>query len=66
MSRTKEFYFKEINEIENLNDFIDEEYFYELWKNQMEEDEFIEKYYEENKERLEGERIFTLTNTYPF
>jgi len=66
MSRTKEFYFNEINEIENLNDFIDEEYFYELWKNQMEENEFIEEYYKENKERLEGERIFALTNTYPF
>lgn len=66
MSRIKEFYFEELNKIENLNDFIDEEYFYELWIKQREEDEFIEKYYEENKERIEAEKIFSLTNTYPF
>jgi hypothetical protein len=65
MSRIKEFYFNEINQIETDN-MIDEEYLYEVWKKQMEENEFIEKYYEENKERFECEKIFSLTNTYPF
>jgi len=66
MSKTKHFYFNEINQIEIPDNMIDEEYFYEIWKNQIEENKFIEKYYEENKERIEAERIFSLTNTYPF
>jgi len=61
MSRIKEFYFEEINCINETNNMIDEKY-----QQLMVEDEFIEKYFEENKERIEAERIFSLTNTYPF
>jgi len=66
MSKTKEHYFNEFFDMEEIRDMIDDEYFYDLWKKQSEEDEFIEKYYEENKERIESEKIFSLTNTYPF
>jgi len=61
MSRIKEFYFEEINCINEIDNMIDEKY-----QQLMVEDEFIEKYFEENKERFEAERIFSLTNTYPF
>jgi len=61
MSRIKEFYFEEINRINEIDNMIDEKY-----QQLMVEDEFIEKYFEENKERFEAERIFSLTNTYPF
>jgi len=61
MSRIKEFYFEEINCINEIDNMIDEKY-----QQLMGEDEFIEKYFEENKERFETERIFSLTNTYPF
>lgn len=66
MSRIKEFYFEEINRINETDNMIDEEYMYQLWLEKIQEDEFIEQYYEENKERIEAERIFNLTNTYPF
>ena len=66
MSRIKEFYFEEINRINEIDNMIDEEYMYQLWLEKNQEDEFIEQYYEENKERIEAERIFSLTNTYPF
>ena len=42
------------------------DYQYEFWCRQKEEDEFIQKYYEDNKDIMEGQRIFDLTNTYPF
>jgi len=66
MSRIKEFYFEEINRINEIDNMIDEEYMYQLWLEKIQEDEFIEQYYEDNKERIEAERIFSLTNTYPF
>lgn len=66
MSRIKEFYFEEINRINETDNMIDEEYMYQLWLEKTQEDKFIEQYYEENKERIEAERIFSLTNTYPF
>ena len=66
MSRIKEFYFEEINRINEIDNMIDEEYMYQLWLEKTQEDEFIEQYYEENKERFEVEKIFSLTNTYPF
>jgi len=66
MSRIKEFYFEEINRINETDNMIDEEYMYQLWLEKIQEDEFIEQYYEDNKERIEAERIFSLTNTYPF
>lgn len=66
MSRIKEFYFEEINLINEIDNMIDEEYMYQIWLEKNQEDEFIEKYYEENKGRFEAERIFSLTNTYPF
>lgn len=66
MSRIKEFYFEEINRINEIDNMIDEEYMYQLWLEKTQEDKFIEQYYEDNKERIEAERIFSLTNTYPF
>lgn len=66
MSRIKEFYFEEINRINEIDNMVDEEYMYQLWLEKIQEDEFIEQYYEDNKERIEAERIFSLTNTYPF
>jgi hypothetical protein len=61
MSRIKEFYFEEINRINETDNMIDEKY-----QQLMVEDEFFENYFEKNKERFEAERIFNLTNTYPF
>lgn len=66
MSRIKEFYFEEINRINEIDDMVDEEYMYQLWLGKIEEDKFLEIYFEENKERFESEKIFGLTNTYPF
>ena len=45
---------------------VDDEYMYQLWLGEIEEDKFLEIYFEENKERFESEKIFGLTNTYPF
>jgi hypothetical protein len=61
MSRIKEFYFEEINRINETDNMIDEKY-----QQLMVEDGFFENYFEKNKERFEAERIFNLTNTYPF
>jgi hypothetical protein len=61
MSRIKEFYFEEINRINETDNMIDEKY-----QQLMVEDEFFENYFEKNKEGFEAERIFNLTNTYPF
>lgn len=66
MSKIKEFYFEEINRINEIDDMVDEEYMYQLWLGEIEEDKFLEIYFEENKERFESEKIFGLTNTYPF
>jgi hypothetical protein len=66
MSKIKEFYFEEINRINEIDDMVDEEYMYQLWLGKIEEDKFLEIYFEENKERFESEKIFGLTNTYPF
>jgi len=63
MSKIKEYYFEEINQ---LGKVCDMDYQYEFWCKQKEEDEFIQKYYEDNKDIIEGEKIFNLTNTYPF
>jgi hypothetical protein len=64
MSRVKEFYFDEINKINEKDDF---DYQYELWiSEQKNEDENILNFIEKNKEQIEGEKIFNLTNTYPF
>ena len=57
MSKIKEYYFNEINH-------LNEEYENQLLE--VSDNEFFENYFEENKERFEAERIFNLTNTYPF
>lgn len=66
MSRIKEFYFEEINRINETDNMVDEEYMHQLWLEKIEEYEFLETYFEENKERFESEKTFNLTNTYPF
>ena len=68
MSKTKEFYFNEINHI-NEDDILDDQYREWLEQQKIEDEtisDFYEKFYEENKEEIEGERIFRLTNKYPF
>lgn len=60
MSRIKEQFIDEINRVNE-----DYDYQYTEWLKQQ-EDKAIVDFYEENKERFEGERIFSLTNTYPF
>lgn len=63
MSRTKEFYFNEINHLDD--GILDIEY--QEWLDQQKiEDEVILDFYEKNKEQIEGEKIFNLTHTYPF
>jgi len=65
MSRIKEHYFEEINQINEIGDMVDAEYLYQIWMEKVERDESIEKFIIENEERAEAERIFSLTNTYP-
>ena len=60
MSRIKEQFIDEINRINE-----DYDYQYTEWLKQQ-EDKAIIDFYEENKEQIEGEKIFNLTNTYPF
>ena len=60
MSRIKEQFIDEINRINE-----DYDYQYTEWVKQQ-EDKAIIDFYEENKEQMEGEKIFNLTNTYPF
>lgn len=60
MSRIKEQFIDEINRINE-----DYDYQYTEWIKQQ-EDKTIVDFYEENKERFEMEKIFNLTNTYPF
>ena len=60
MSRIKEQFIDEINRINE-----DYDYQYTEWLKQQ-EDKAIIDVYEENKEQMEGEKIFSLTNTYPF
>jgi hypothetical protein len=60
MSKIKEQFIDEINRVNE-----DYDYQYTEWLKQQ-EDKAIVDFYEENKERFEGERIFSLTNTYPF
>jgi hypothetical protein len=60
MSRIKEQFIDEINRVNE-----DYDYQYTEWLKQQ-EDKAIVDFYEENKERFEGEKIFSLTNTYPF
>lgn len=60
MSRIKEQFIDEINRINE-----DYDYQYTEWLKQQ-EDKAIIDFYEENKEQMEGEKIFNLTNTYPF
>jgi hypothetical protein len=60
MSRIKEQFIDEINCV--IEDY---DYQYTEWLKQQ-EDKAIVDFYEENKERFEGEKIFNLTNTYPF
>lgn len=60
MSRIKEQFIDEINCINE-----DYDYQYTEWLKQQ-EDKAIVDFYEENKERFECEKIFDLTNTYPF
>ena len=60
MSRIKEQFIDEINRINE-----DYDYQYTEWIKQQ-EDKAIVDFYEENKERFEMEKIFNLTNTYPF
>jgi len=60
MSRIKEQFIDEINRINE-----DYDYQYTEWLKQQ-EDKAIIDFYEENKEQIEGEKIFSLTNTYPF
>jgi len=57
MSRIKEYYFNEIN---HLNEEYENQHL------EVSDNEFFENYFEENKERFEAERIFNLTNNYPF
>ena len=65
MSRIKDHYFEEINQINEIGDMVDAEYLYQIWMEKVERDESIEKFIIENEERAEAERIFSLTNTYP-
>ena len=60
MSRIKEQFIDEINRVNE-----DYDYQYTEWLKQQ-EDKAIVDFYEKNKERIEAERIFSLTNTYPF
>jgi|694.fasta_scaffold03964_13 hypothetical protein len=60
MSRIKEQFIDEINRVNE-----DYDYQYTEWLKQQ-EDKAIVDFYEENKERFECEKIFALTNTYPF
>jgi hypothetical protein len=60
MSRIKEQF---INEINRINE--DYDYQYTEWLKQQ-EDKAIIDFYEKNKEQMEGEKVFSLTNTYPF
>ena len=63
MSRTKEFYFDEINRIDE--DVILDIQYQEWLEQQKIEDKAILDFYEKNKEQIEGEKIFNLTGTYP-
>ena len=60
MSRIKEQFIDEINRINE-----DYDYQYTEWVKQQ-EDKAIIDFYEKNKEQIEGEKIFSLTNKYPF
>jgi hypothetical protein len=60
MSRIKEQFIDEINRVNE-----DYDYQYTEWLKEQ-EDKAILDFYEKNKERIEAERIFSLTNTYPF
>jgi hypothetical protein len=60
MSRIKEQFIDEINRINE-----DYDYQYTEWVKQQ-EDKAIIDFYEKNKEQMEGEKVFSLTNTYPF
>jgi len=61
MSKIKEYYFEEINNL-NQEDLIEE---YEIWLKKQ-EDLFYQNLYEENKEIIEGERILSKTQSYGF
>ena len=64
MSRVKEFYFNEIDQIDE-DTILDIQY--QEWLEQKKiEDKQILDFYEKNKEQIEGKKIFNLTNTYPF
>ena len=63
MSRTKEFFFDEINHLNEVDDFDVQ---YQEWLEQQKIEDEILDFYEKNKEQIEGEKIFNLTNTYPF
>lgn len=63
MSRTKEFFFNEINHLDEVDDFDVQ---YQEWLEQQKIEDEILDFYEKNKEQIEGEKIFNLTNTYPF
>lgn len=61
MSRIKDYYFNEINQINEVN-MVDAEYLYQNWLKEIVEEKFVE----DNEERFESEKIFSMTNTYPF
>lgn len=62
MSKIKEYYFEEINNL-NQENFDDVEY--EIWLRKQ-EDLYYQKLYEENKETIEGEKILNKTQSYGF
>ncbi len=62
MSKIKEYYFEEINNL-NQENFDDVEY--EIWLRKQ-EDLYYQKLYEENKEIIEGEKILNKTRSYGF
>jgi hypothetical protein len=64
MSKIKEHFFSEINQIENFED-IKYQIEYEEWLQEQEENQKIIDFYEENKDIINGQRIFELTNKYP-
>jgi hypothetical protein len=64
MSKIKEHFFSEINQIENFED-IKYQIEYEEWLQEQEENQKIIDFYEENKDIISGQKIFELTNKYP-
>jgi len=62
MSKLKEHYQYQIENSQFEDEFLDDEYFFQEWEKEQE----YEKHLKEQADKADFERIFSLTNTYPF